>query len=251
MKPALVLAAVAFCIPLVACSKADADDGSSRPYKVGVVDRGEVRVIVEETGVVSPDRSIVVKSPISGVVQRLYVREGDRVQTGQVLARIVPDMAQANSLAQLRSEIATARIARDNAKRDYDRAQQLSAIGGITQADLDLRRVTYDQAENQWRTAQDQLQLVQRSGGMAANVRISGPVRTETVRVPVEAVLLKEGKPVVYKLGGSGPQPVSVTLGLSDLYYVEILNGLAAGDSIALEDPAAAVDRARNPARRR
>ena len=375
MKPALVLAAVASCIPLVACSKADADDGSSRPYKVGVVDRGEVRVIVEETGVVSPERSIVVKSPISGVVQQLYVREGDRVQTGQVLARIVPDMAQANSLALLRSEIATARIARDNAKRDYERAQQLSAIGGITLADLDLRRVTYEQAENQWETARDQLQLVQRSGvtagdstgstvqwaritapaagviigrgveegetvvggtsafgggtelftmadlstllvkaainevdigkvkkgdpvaltvdafpgdtaqgvvrlvppaarlqdrvrvfdveievtggarvlrpGMTANVRISGPVRTGTVRVPVEAVLLKEGKPVVYKLSGSGPQPVPVTLGLSDLYYVEIVQGLAAGDSIALEDPVAAVDRARNPARRR
>ena len=375
MKPALVLAAVASCIPLVACSKADADDGSSRPYKVGVVDRGEVRVIVEETGVVSPERSIVVKSPISGVVQQLYVREGDRVQTGQVLARIVPDMAQANSLARLRSEIATARIARDNTKRDYERAQQLSAIGGITLADLDQRRVTYEQAENQWETARDQLQLVQRSGvtagdstgstaqwaritapaagviigrgveegetvvggtsafgggtelftmadlstllvkaainevdigkvkkgdhvaltvdafpgdtaqgvvrlvppaarlqdrvrvfdveivvtggaavlrpGMTANVRISGPVRTGTVRVPVEAVLLKEGKPVVYKLSGSGPQPVPVTLGLSDLYYVEIVQGLAAGDSIALKDPVAAVDRARNPARRR
>src|SRR2546426_4567818 len=176
MKPALVVAALASCIPLVACNKADADDGSSRPYKVGVVDRGQVRVIVEETGVVSPERSIVVKSPISGVVQQLYVREGDRVQTGQVLARIVPDMAQANSLAQLRSEIATARIARDNAKRDYDRAQQLSAIGGITQADLDLRRVTYDQAENQWRTAQDQLQLVQRSGVTAGDLKgATGP----------------------------------------------------------------------------
>ncbi len=374
MNRALVLAA-ASCVPLLACNKADANDGSTRPYKVGVVDRGEVRVIVEETGVVSPERSIVVKSPISGVVEQLYVREGDRVQTGQVLARIKPDIAQANSLAQLRSEIAKARIARDNAKRDYERAQSLSAIGGITQADLDLRRVTYEQAENQWRTAEDQLQLVQRSGvtagdstgptaqwaritapaagviigrgvevgetvvggtsafgggtelftmadlstllvkaainevdigkvkpgdrvaltvdafpgdtaqgvvrlvppaarlqervrvfeveievtggprvlrpGMTANVRISGPLRAETVRVPVEAVLLKEGKPVVYKLGGSGPQPVPVTLGLSDLFYVEVLNGLAAGDSIALEDPVAALERARNPARRR
>jgi len=374
MNRALVLAA-ASCVPLLACNKADANDGSSRPYRVGVVDRGEVRVIVEETGVVSPERSIIVKSPISGVVQQLYVREGDRVQSGQVLARILPDMAQANSLAQMRSEIARARIARDNAKRDYERAQSLSAIGGITQADLDLRRVTYEQAENQWRTAEDQLQLVQRSGvtagdstgamaqwaritapaagviigrgveegetvvggtsafgggtelftmadlstllvkaainevdigkvkrgdrvaltvdafpgdtaqgvvrlvppaarlqervrvfdveievtggprvlrpGMTANVRISGPLRTETLRVPVEAVLLKEGKPVVYKLSGSGPQPVPVTLGLSDLFYVEVLNGLAVGDSIALEDPAAALDRARNPARRR
>jgi HlyD family secretion protein len=375
MKPALVLAAVASCVPLLACNNADANDGSSRPYKVGAVDRGEVRVLVEETGVVAPERSIVVKSPISGVIEQLYVREGDEVKTGQVLARVKPDIAQANSLAQLRSEIAKARIARDNAKRDYDRSQQLSGIGGITQADLDLKRVTYEQAENQWRTAEDQLQLVQRSGvtagdstggttqwaritapatgviigrgveegetvvggtsafgggtelftmadlstllvkaainevdigkvkrgdrvaltvdafpgdtaqgvvrlvppaarlqervrvfdveivvtggprvlrpGMTANVRISGPLRTETLRVPVEAVLLKEGKPIVYKLSGSGPQPVPVTLGLSDLYYVEVLNGLAAGDSIALEDPVAALERARNPARRR
>ena len=114
MKPAIVFAAVASCMPLAACTKADANDGSTRPYKVGVVDRGEVRVIVEETGVVSPERSIVVKSPISGVVQQLYVREGDHVQTGQALARVMPDIAQANSLAQLRSEIAKARIARDN-----------------------------------------------------------------------------------------------------------------------------------------
>jgi HlyD family secretion protein len=375
MNRAFVLAAVS-CLPLLtSCNKADANDGSSHPYKVGVADRGEVRVIVEETGVVAPERSIVVKSPISGVVEQLYVREGAEVKTGQVLARIKPDIAQANSLAQLRSEIAKARIARDNATRDYDRAQQLSAIGGITQADLDLKRVIYEQAENAWRTAEDQLQLVQRSGvtagdstggtaqwaritapatgviigrgveegetvvggtsafgggtelftmadlstllvkaainevdigkvkrgdlvaltvdafpgdtaqgvvrlvppaarlqervrvfdveievtggarvlrpGMTANVRISGPVRAETLRVPVEAVLLKEGKPVVYKLSGSGPQPVPVTLGLSDLSYVEVLSGLAAGDSIALEDPVAALDRARNPARRR
>ena len=56
---------------------------------------------------------------------------------------------------------------------------------------------------------------------------------------------------MVYKVSGSGPQPTPVALGLSDLFYVEILSGVAAGDSIALEDPAAALDRARNPARRR
>jgi HlyD family secretion protein len=388
MQPARVLSAVVLLAALVgACAKAGADNGSSRPYKVGAVDRGEVRVTVEETGVVEPERSIVVKSPISGVVQQLYVRAGDRVQPGQGLARILPDIAQANSLAQLRSEIARAQIARDIARRDVDRAQALLPIGGITQADLDQRRVAYEQAENQWRTAQDQLRLVQLSGvtagdsgagggaggggggegrgaqwarivapvagvviargveegetvvggtsafgggtelftiadlstlivkaainevdigkvkhgdrvkltvdafpgdtaegvvrlvppaarlqervrvfdvevevtggqrilrpGMTANVRISGPVRRDVVRVPVEAVLLQEGKPVVYKIGGSGPHAVAVTLGLSDLFYVELTGGLAPGDSIALEDPVAAAERARNPARRR
>jgi len=91
MKPAFVLIAVLpLSVVTAACSKAGADSRSSRPYKVGVVDRGEVRVTVEETGVVDPERSIVVKSPISGVVQQLYVREGDRVQPGQALARILP-----------------------------------------------------------------------------------------------------------------------------------------------------------------
>lgn len=377
MKPAPSLLAV---LPfLAACANADAGDGSNRPYKVGAVERGEVRVTVEETGVVEPERSIVVKSPISGVVERLHARAGERVTPGQLLARILPDIAQANSLAELRSQIAAARIARDNARRDYDRGQALSGIGGITQAELDARRVAYEQAENQWVTAQDQLRLVERSGvtagaagggdsaavtqwaritapaagviilrgveegetvvggtsafgggtelftiadlstlivkaainevdigkvkrgdrvtltvdafpgdtahgvvrlvppaarlqervrvfdveievtggapvlrpGMTANVRISGPVRPDAVRVPVEAVLLKEGKPIVYRLGGSGPQPVPVTLGLSDLFYVEVTQGLAPGDSIALEDPIAAAERARNPARRR
>lgn len=376
MDRAFVLAASCIFIAS-ACSNADAGDGSGRPYKVGAVDRGEVRVTVEETGVVEPERSIVVKSPISGVVERLHAREGERVRPGQLLARILPDIAQANSLAELRSQIAAARIARDNAKRDFDRGQALSGIGGITQAELDLRRVAWEQAENQWVTAQDQMRLVQRSGvtardsggsgdgaqwasitapaagviilrgveegetvvggtsafgggtelftiadlstllvkasinevdigkvkrgdrvtltvdafpgdtafgvvrlvppaarlqervrvfdveievtggapvlrpGMTANVRISGPVRADAVRVPVEAVLLKEGKPVVYRIGGSGPQPVPVTLGLSDLFYVEIASGLSPGDSIALEDPVAAAERARNPARRR
>ena len=372
-RPLVVIVVAALAAPAAgaACSNADADDGAGRPYKVGVVDRGEVRVTVEETGVVEPERRIVVKSPISGVVQQLFVREGDRVQPGHVLARVLPDIAQANSLAQMRSEIAGAQIARDNAKREYDRAQSLSAMGGITQAELDQRRVAHEQAENQWRTAQDQLRLVQLSGvtagdsaqwarivapvggviigrgveegetvvggtsafgggtelftiadlstllvkaainevdigkvkkgdavtltvdafpgdtgrglvrlvppaarlqdrvrvfdveivvtsgqaflrpGMTANVRISGPVRSGITRVPVEAVLLQEGKPVVFKIGGSGPQPVAITLGLSDLFYVEVLQGLAAGDSVALEDPVAAVERARNPARRR
>ena len=355
---------------LLGCSSADADRGSDRPFKVGAVERGDIAVLVEETGIVEPERQIVVKSPISGVVQTLNVREGARVAPGQVLARIVPDIAQANAFARLRVDIASTEIARDNAKREYDRAQELAKTSGVTQSELDLRRVTYEQAENQLRAARDQLRLVEQSGvtandtvqwaritaptsgvvirrgveegetvvggtsafgggtelftiadlsslrvkaavnevdigkvtqgdsvaltvdafpadtawgivrlvppaarlqervrvfdvevavsggsrvlrpGMTANVRIRGPSRRDVVRVPVEAVFLVDGKPVVYKLAGGEPERVSVTLGLSDLSWAEVLGGLAAGDSVALEDPALARARANNPARR-
>ena len=60
-----------------------------------------------------------------------------------------------------------------------------------------------------------------------------------------EAVFLPEGKPIVHKLVGGQPEVTLVTLGLSDLVFVEIVEGLAAGDSVALEDPVEAARRAR------
>jgi HlyD family secretion protein len=340
-----------------------------------VADRGPVRVLVEETGVVEPERQVVVKSPISGVVDELLAREGDRVKPGQPLARIVPDIAQANTFAQLKSQIAGAAITRRNAEQELARAQELARGGGITQAELDARRVAFDQADNALRTARAQLAMVGRSGvntgagvefavirapsagvvikrgvergetvvggtsafgggtelftvadlsvlivkaavnevdigkvhlgdsvqldvdaypadtvagvvrlvppaareladqkrvrvfdveiraagdggvlrpGMTANVRIQGPTRTGVLRVPVEAVMLDDGKPTVFRVKGAGePERVPVVLGLGDLSFTEVLHGLAAGDTVALEDPAAAAERAANPARKR
>ena len=107
-----LLLVLAMAVPAIGCGSDAAAAGDERPYRVAAVERGDVEVFVEETGLVEPERQIVVKSPISGVVSRLLVREGARVREGQVLARIIPDIAQANSLARLRSDIAAARIAR-------------------------------------------------------------------------------------------------------------------------------------------
>lgn len=351
-------AAIVVALPLVqGCSRADADAANARPYAVGVAERGVIRVTVEETGIVEPERQIVVKSPISGIVETLSAREGDRVRPGQALARIVPDIAQANTFAEMKSSIASAEIARENARREYERAQELGRSGSLTQAELDQRRFSFEQAENQLSTARNQLRLVERSGvatgdrqyaaitapsggviiargveagetvvggtssfgggtelftiadlstllvkaavnevdigkvrmgdsvaltvdafpgdtvvgivrlvppaarleervrvfdveieaqgeggvlrpGMTANVRIAGPVRRDVVRVPVQAVTLDEGKPVVYTIPAVGePRKTPVRLGMSDLAHVEILEGVSAGDSVALEDP--------------
>jgi HlyD family secretion protein len=350
---------------LAACGQADADSTEgSRPYRVGVADQGDIMVFVEETGLVEPERQIIVKSPISGVVQRLLVREGARVSPGQLLARIVPDIAQANAFAQLRSDIAAARIARARSKGEYDRAVQLLPSGGITAEEVDRLRAAWEQAENQAAATEEQLRLVERSGvttgdgaqiaqilaptggvvilrgveegetvvggtssfgggtelftiadlsalrvkaavnevdiakvtqgdsvsltvdafpgdtvrgvvrlvppaarqqervrvfdvwigvsgdfgvlrpGMTANVRITGPTRRDVVRLPVEAVFLSECQPVVYKLVNGKPERTPVELGLGDLSHVQVLKGVVAGDSVALEDPIAAAERA-------
>jgi HlyD family secretion protein len=366
-----IAAVVPAAVLALACSSADADSANDRPYKVGAVDRGEIQVLVEETGIVEPERQIVVKSPISGVVQRLYAREGDRMRAGQPLARIVPDIAQANAFARIRADIAGAEIAHANARREYERGEELLKSQGITQSELDLRRVTWERAQNDLRVARELLRLVEQSGvttgdsvqwavipapaagvliargveegetvvggtsaygggtelftiadlsslrvkaavnevdigkvavgdtvaltvdafpgdtargivrlvppaarlqdrvrvfdveisvrdgagilrpGMTANAQIRGPARQDVPRLPIEAVFLSEGRPVVYKLVNGSPERTPVTLGLGDLSWVEVLGGVAPGDSITLEDPEIAAARAANPARRR
>ncbi|HLG06075.1 MAG TPA: efflux RND transporter periplasmic adaptor subunit [Gemmatimonadales bacterium] len=366
-QPRLLHIALVFS---AACSGARANSTTDRPYRVGVADTGAIRVLVDETGIVEPERQIVVKSPISGVVERLHVREGDRVAPGQMLARILPDIAQSNTLSRLQSERVGAQIALDRAQRDFDRAEQLAKGGGITQEEFEQKRTAFEQARNQLKTAEDQIRLVELSGvnaadtaqwaritspsagviiirgveegetvvggtsaygggtelftiadlsalrvksainevdigkvavgdsvaltvdafpddtilglvrlvppaarlqervrvfdveirvvgsgplrpGMTANVKIRGPVRTGVIRVPVESVFLVEGKPIVYRLRGAEPERVPVRLGLSDLGHVEIIEGVSPGDSLALEDPVAAAERAQRISRPR
>ena len=360
------LGAVIFLPFLSACGSAGGDESTTgHPFRVGLVDRGDIQVMIEETGIVEPERQIVVKSPISGVVRQLHVREGDRVRTGQLMATIVPDIAQANALAQLQSEIASAAIAVENLEREHRRAQELADRSLISDSDVETARVDLQQANNRLAAARERLRLMEESGveatdgvqsarivapssgvvilrgveegetvvggtstfgggtelftiadlstllikaainevdigkvevgdtvgitvdafpddtasgivrlvppaarqqdrvrvfdveievrtghdilrpGMTANASIAGPSRTAVVRVPVAAVFFAEGRPIVHRVTGSGAERTDVTLGLSDLTFVEILDGLAEGDSVALEDPDEAARRAR------
>jgi HlyD family secretion protein len=354
-------------LPLVgACGQAGADqDRTGLPFRVDVADRGPIQVMIEETGLVEPERQIVVKSPISGVARQLHVREGDRVRPGQLMATIVPDIAQANALAQLQSEIASAGIDVANLEREYHRAQELADRSLISESDVESARVRLEQAENRLSAARERLRLIEESGvestggdqaarivapsagvvilrgveegetvvggtstfgggtelftiadlstllikaainevdigkvengdtvaitvdafpddtatgtvrlvppaarqqdrvrvfdveievrtghailrpGMTANVSIAGPSRSDVVRIPVAAVFFTEGHPIVHRVRGGEAERTEVQLGLSDLTYVEILDGLEPGDTVALEDPVEAARRAR------
>lgn len=73
--------------------------------------------------------------------------------------------------------------------------------------------------------------------GMTANIDVEGPERANVLTVPVEAVFRKGGRDVVYKIVDGQPVETPVTLGLADIAKVEVVAGLADGDTVALEDP--------------
>jgi multidrug efflux system membrane fusion protein len=75
-------------------------------------------VLIEAVGTVEPEHSVQVRAQVSGVLQSVQFKEGDKVKAGQVLFQIDPRTFQAQYNQAL------AALARDKAQLENARAQQ-------------------------------------------------------------------------------------------------------------------------------
>src|SRR5438105_13290512 len=82
--------------------------GPPPPARSETVRRGDVEILVTETGTIEPLKQVEVKSKVAGRISRLLVDEGARVTAGHLLAEIDP--TEVNSkVAQLQAQHASAR----------------------------------------------------------------------------------------------------------------------------------------------
>jgi HlyD family secretion protein len=106
--------------------------GYAPAVPVIVVKQLEIQGKVHGPGTVQSKVPVAVSPKITGILEKLYVDQGDRVQKGQLLAEI--------DSAELRAREAAARAAMSRAQRDLGRAQ---ADMGKAQANLGLARSNY------------------------------------------------------------------------------------------------------------
>ena len=104
--------------------------------RVGRSEVRDIQVAVSEIGTVEPAVKVDVKSTLSGKVTELLVREGDRVSRGQVLAKVEPDVNQAQTLSQVRSELKMAEIRAADARTNLETNQRLHDEGGMEVVDI-------------------------------------------------------------------------------------------------------------------
>jgi RND family efflux transporter MFP subunit len=90
---------------------------------------------VAVSGALKASQSAWIKARVAGELQSLSVREGDRVQAGQVIARIDPTEYQAR-VRQARQQADAAQAQVDIAQRQFDNNQALVNQGFISQTAL-------------------------------------------------------------------------------------------------------------------
>lgn len=141
------------------------------------------------TGSIVPRREVMIKPRVSGIVKELFVKPGDLVKEGALIAeiKIVPNMA---ALTQAESAVHKARIAVTHAEAELRRAERLGDGGLLSQRALSERKLDYDLRKAEVAAASSQLQVVREGASKTtddtANTRVRSTVSGTVLEVPVE-----------------------------------------------------------------
>jgi HlyD family secretion protein len=161
----IAVLAVAVVIGLVAMkTKGSGNQDPKFPVKTGKSEIADIQVKVTEVGTVQPEVKVDVKSAVSGKVVGIYHRDGDLVKRGDVLARVEPDLNQAQSLAETKNALRAAQIRYQQAKKNYESEHSLFLQGLLATKQNRDSETEFLTAKQDFEKAQEKYNIVEKSG---------------------------------------------------------------------------------------
>ncbi len=169
------------------------------------------------TGKIEPRNEVNVKPQISGIITHLYKEAGDRVQAGEVIAKVkvIPDMQQLSS-AEARVRLANMNVGK--AKVDYDREKTLFDKGLVSADEYDKIAHTYHQAQEELTAANDHLQVV-RDGVSKSNANASSTLIRSTITGLILDVPVKVGNSVILSNTFNDGTTIASVADMNDLIF--------------------------------
>lgn len=247
LTPLLLIAAVAAGFLVF---KPWQDNTPTPQYRLGKATVGRLSAAVTASGTLEAQVTVQVGSQVSGQIAELLVDFNTPVRKGQVIARLDPatfetrvaqahaDLRAAESAAQVardtltvrQAELAKARLALDDARRNLERKRALVDEQFLSPAELDSAQAVYDTAREQLRLAEASVrvalaqlriaeaQVAQRQAALRqAQVELAHTV----IRSPVDGVVISRNVDVGQTVAASLQAPVLFTIA-QDLKRMEI-----------------------------
>lgn len=137
------------------------------------VEKAAKRSLIETvtaSGKINPQTEVKLSSEVSGEVIQLNVQEGDSVKKGQLLCVVNPSIYEAvvtqatASVNQFKANLASAnasyiqaKAALENAKRNFERNEQLHNSKVISDMEFEASKLQYEQAQSNLATVNEQV----------------------------------------------------------------------------------------------
>ena len=155
-------------------------------------------------------------APFDGVISGLPLSPGERVQPGERLCRLVDDVDIEAAVGVLESDLGAVRKGR----RVF---LSIPALSEVLPAKVDVVSPDVDESS---RTCLVLMRLRSDEGrvkpGMFVQASIAGQIHSDRLLVPKEAILSRDGRPVIFKVDGDRARWVYVQVGLRNDHLVEI-----------------------------
>lgn len=245
----------------------------SKPRGIEVsIEKVAKRNIVETvtaSGKIYPEKEIKISSDVSGEVVELYVKEGDSVRTGQILARVNPDAYQfalergnagvnsAKSQSQaVKNNILSAKAQRDQVKVQFDnafknleRSRSMYKDGIISKADLEASETQYNNLRSNLESAEAGIESAKNQANasgyqvkdaMAMLKEQKTNLERTIIRAPASGIIsvlnIEKGERVVGTMQMSGTEIMRI----ADLNAMEVQVEVSENDIIRVKtgDPA-------------
>jgi HlyD family secretion protein len=157
---------------------------TTKPYKTDIVRK------TVATGKIVPRKEIAVKSRVPGVIEEVYVEAGQKINKGDLIAKIelLPDLA---FLSNAESDLEKARINLANAQKELQRQQVLFKEKLIPELDFNRYELQYQLAAEAVKAAENNVALI-RDGASQKSGKVSNLVQATVSGVLLD-VPVKEG----------------------------------------------------------
>ncbi len=177
------------------------------PVSLLSLSQGKGESVIETTGLFTTDDETLLAFKNGGVIERVYVKEGDLVKKGQLLAIL--------NMTELNAKSAQAKLAVEKAERDFKRAQKLYKDSVATLEQFENAKTYLDVVKEDLNTIQ-------------FNLRYS-EIRATTdgyvlLKLANEGQIVGPGTPVV-QINGAKKGNWVVKIGVSDRQWASIQEG--------------------------
>jgi len=203
----------------------------SRPvvkkYEIEVVKQGDIQKRTVATGKVDPRNEILIKPQMSGIIAELYKEAGDKVQAGDIIAKIkvIPDMVSLNGA---QSRVERAQIAFDQSQKNYNRDTKLFADKVISKEEFEKTQLQFSNDKEELRSAKDNLSLT-RDGITANSAAYSNTLVRSTITGTILDVPVKVGNSVIQSNNFNDGTTIATVANMNDMLFVGKLDETEVG----------------------
>ena len=211
MKRYILYSAVVIIV--TACNKKEtktqetADDETTIPVQLAKVESVNRSESITASGLVASSEEVKLSFKIGGVIQKIFVKEGQKVGKGQILASL--------NMTEIDAQVSQAKYSAEKAERDFKRVENMYKDTAATLEQMQNAATGFDVAKQNLQIAQFNRSYAQITSPMAGTV---------IKKMANEGELTGPGTPIFY-LTSARPGDWVVRVGVSDKDWARLKVG--------------------------